>query len=58
MYRVIKDKLRNVKDELGNIKTYCAGESLPESFIPDLSWIKNGIIEEIKTFKSKKSEVI
>jgi len=49
MYRVLdKQKIRFDK------KVYNGPCDLPEAFIADASWIKNGIIEEIK--KAVKSD--
>jgi hypothetical protein len=63
MNTVIKGRITDVKDDLGNIKTYYEGEILPESFKVPEDYYTNKIVEktekekiEIKQIKIKKQE--
>lgn len=52
MFRVGKgQKVKNVKSAAG-VRNYYNGEVLPDNYIPPISYIKQGIVEEIE----KKSE--
>ena len=48
MWKVIREKIRNVKIDETNIKTFYVGETLPEGYNPPISYIENKIVEEIK----------
>jgi hypothetical protein len=63
MNKVIKGRITDVKDDLGNVKTYYEGEILPESFQVPEDYYTNKIVEktekeksEIKQIKIKKEQ--
>lgn len=55
MYKVLKEKVRNVKIDENTVKNFYVGEILPEWYIPPQSFIDNGIVGKVEdsTFVKK-----
>jgi hypothetical protein len=53
MYKVLKGKVRSVKDEQGVIRIFQEGEILPKDYKPPQDYLDQGIVMEIPNTTKK-----